>query len=296
MIEVIELCKAYDGVRAADRVTFVAPDGAITGFVGPNGAGKSTVLRSIAQLVTPESGEVRIDGRESKVHGTPSLLGVYLSPGDLPRRATARGALRYVCDSGGMPYSAADEILELVGLEGVASRRIRTFSMGMTQRLGLAVALLPRARSLILDEPLNGLDPDGIRWIRSHLRWLASEGASVLLSSHVMSELAQTADRIVMLDGGKVVADGTLAEFVSEQHPMQVLVEVTDPDRAREVCIARGLSVVARGQGLVVSGAATPEVGRILFDADIDVLHLQTVRRSLEETYFGWLATDGVPE
>lgn len=294
MIEVIELCKSYGAVLAADRVSFTVPDGAITGFVGPNGAGKSTVLRSIAQLVAPSSGRIEIDGQDVREHDVSALIGVYLSPDELPGRQTALGALHYVCASRGLPRHLADETLQMVGLQEAADRRIRAFSMGMRQRLGLAVALLPRARSLILDEPLNGLDPDGIQWIRNHLRRIADGGVSILLSSHVMSELSQTADRIVMLDHGRVVAEGTLAEFVSEHQPQQVLVEVTNRQRARQALDARGLIVSERGKSLIVSGASTPEVGRLLFETGVDVLRLQTVTRSLEETYFGRLAKDGV--
>jgi len=293
MIEVVNLSKSYGRVLAVDQASFTVPDGAVTGFVGPNGAGKSTVLRAIAQLVMPNSGNVRIDGRETRGLDTSGLLGVYLSSEELPGRATARGVLRYVCDTRGMPHRDADELLEVVGLDQTATKRIRTFSVGMKQRLGLAVALLPRTRALMLDEPLNGLDPDGIHWIRHHLRQVAEHGTAVLLSSHVMSELSQMADRIVMLDRGRVVAEGTLAEFVAEREAERVLVEVSSVESARHALSAHGLAFTESGRALIVSGTTTPEVGRIVFEAGLDVLHLQTVSRSLEETYFGRLAKSG---
>lgn len=293
MIEVVELCKSHGRVVAADRVSFTAPDNQITGFVGPNGAGKSTVLRSIAQLITPDSGRIFIDGHDVRGHDMSMHLGAYLSPDDLPGRTTARSALRYVCKVRGMPYRAADEALEVVGLASEGGGRIRSFSMGMKQRLGLAVALLPRTSTLVLDEPLNGLDPDGIRWIREHLRQRAEQGVAVLLSSHVMSELSQTADRIVMLDRGKIVAEGTLAAFVSEARPVQVLVEVTDAESARRALGAHGLNVSEAQGGLIVSGVGPAEVARMLVGSGVDILRLQPASRSLEETYFGRLAQDG---
>lgn len=292
MIEVESLRKSYGGRRVVDDVSFVVPAGQVTGFVGPNGAGKSTVLRAITGLMRPDGGRVVIDGLTLREHDAPGrVLGSFVSAAHLPDRATARGALHYVCDVLQVGRGATEDTLTLVGLLDVADRRIGTFSMGMRQRLGIAAAVISQPRALMLDEPLNGLDPDGVQWLRTYLRSLASGGTAVLLSSHVMSELAQTADRIVMLDQGRVVAQGALDEFVAGSAREQIFVEAADAEIARGALRAHCLEFVEQGGGFLVDGPAR-SVGRLVYQAGTDVIRLHPITRTLEETYFDHLATN----
>jgi ABC-2 type transport system ATP-binding protein len=214
MIEIRELTKRYGPVTAVDRLTFRVEPGHVTGFLGPNGAGKTTTLRVLLGLADPTSGQALVGGRRYGDLLRPvRTVGALLDPGAGYPGRRARTHLRCLAVAGGIPASRVDQVLGQVGLADVAARRIGTFSLGMRQRLGLAAALLGDPAVLVLDEPVNGLDVDGIRWIRSLLRSLADEGRTVLVSSHLMSEVEQTADRLVVMGQGRLLADTTLAEF-----------------------------------------------------------------------------------
>ena len=290
MIEVWQVTKSYAETRALDDVTMASPDGLVTGFVGPNGAGKSTLLRVIAKLTVPDEGNVAIDGRDLAAWSRPgSTLGVFISPEWLPSHMTVRSVLAYVCDLQGLPQRRTDEVLEIADLIGAQRKRVRALSLGMRQRLGIAVAIVGQPRNLVLDEPFNGLDPYGIQWLRALTRGIARRGGAVLLSSHHMNELAQMADNVVMLDRGRVVRAGPAATFVAED-TARTYVEVDDLDAAVQVLGRRGYACERQDGGIVVHGMPPQEVGRLLFESGATVSELRRLKRSLEETYFDAIA------
>ena len=253
IISIQNLTKDFGPVRAVDDLSFDIDEGKVVGFLGPNGSGKTTTLRSLVGLVTPTSGTATINGLPYAQLSDPlTQVGVMLEAASHPAR-TARNHLRVLAAEGGLPLSRADELLELVDLSGAAGRRSGGFSLGMTQRLGLAAALLGDPRILVLDEPANGLDPEGIRWLRDFLRGLAAEGRTVLLSSHVLSEVAQTVDEIVVINHGRLIAHDTL-EALSNGSGPRVRVRTRQSDQLESALLARGLDVTREGDVLVVGG------------------------------------------
>ncbi|WP_433080989.1 ABC transporter ATP-binding protein [Dactylosporangium sp. CA-052675] len=216
MIVVEELTKRYGPTVAVDGLSFTVRPGCVTGFLGPNGAGKSTTMRMILGLDRPSSGRALVDGRAYDTLDRPlRTIGAMLEGRSAHPGRRARHHLRYLARSNGIPDARVEEVLELVGLIGDARRRARGFSLGMTQRLALAAALLGDPPILLLDEPVNGLDPEGVHWLRQLLRGYAAQGRTVLISSHLMAETALTADRLVVVNRGRLVADATVAEFVA---------------------------------------------------------------------------------
>jgi ABC-2 type transport system ATP-binding protein len=210
MIELLDVTKRYGHTVAVDHLSFEVRPGEVTGFLGPNGAGKSTTMRMIVGLDAPTSGRVAVDGQAYRDLRFPLRhVGALLDAKAIHPGRSARDHLRWLADSNGISRRRVDEVLEVVGLAGVAHRRSGGFSLGMSQRLGIATALLGDPGTLLLDEPVNGLDPEGIQWIRQLLRSLADEGRSILVSSHLMSEMAQTADRLIVVGRGRLIADGT---------------------------------------------------------------------------------------
>ncbi len=291
MIEVEHLFKSFGAQQAVVDVSFTAPSGQVTGFVGPNGAGKSTVMRIVAGLTTADSGVVRVDGGDFAQSDRPAAtMGVFLSSEWIPPAATARGVLEYVAESQGFPHPRVAEALDLVGLSHVAVARVGTFSLGMRQRLGIAAATLGRPRILMLDEPVNGLDPEGIHWFRTFLQHAAADGATVFLSSHHMTELALIAERVVMLNRGRVVAAGPLSDIAAEETPA-VYARSSDPDVVCEALAAAGYQTEPARDGFLVRNAVPIDVGRIAFATGVGVSHLEKVSASLEETYFDLLST-----
>ncbi|XVQ06753.1 ABC transporter ATP-binding protein [Spirillospora sp. CA-255316] len=216
MIEISGLHKRYRGILAVDDLSFTAPAGRVTGFLGPNGAGKTTTMRIVLGLDRPSSGSATIEGRPLREHAAPQrVVGAVLEAGGAPAGMTARAHLRWLAAAGRIPDARADDLLEQVGLAAVATRRVGALSLGMRQRLGIAAALLGDPGTLIFDEPVNGLDPDGVRWVRHLTRRLATEGRCVLVSSHLMAEMQQTADRIVVIGAGRLLGQfgiGDLAD------------------------------------------------------------------------------------
>ncbi len=286
MIHLNSVSKRYGARVVLDDVSFVAHPGRVTGFVGPNGAGKSTCLRIVSGLTTPSAGIALVDGRPLReAVSAGSTLGVFLTTELIPDHLTAQAFLAYACDLQGLPMSRVVETLETVGLAGDGRRRIRTFSLGMRQRLGIGAALVGRPRHLLLDEPVNGLDPDGIIWLRSLVSSMARAGGAVLLSSHHMSELALVADDVVMLDHGRVARAGELSSFVSEGTP-RTYVEVDDLTAALVALSRSGYDVEPIDGGLVVTGQSPQAVGAVLFREGLGVSHLRLLERTLEETYF----------
>ncbi|QEO08781.1 ATP-binding cassette domain-containing protein [Protaetiibacter larvae] len=222
MIEVRHLTHQFGRLTAVDDISFRAEPGTVTGFLGPNGAGKTTALRAIAGLIRPTAGEVRVNGRPMREHRMPlAELGVLLDARQLHPGRRADQHLRALAATQGIPRRRVDEVIELAGLGSAAHRRVGGFSLGMSQRLGIAAALLGHPSALVLDEPINGLDPDGVIWIRELLRRLADEGRTVLLSSHLMAELALTADRILVIGQGRLLADASLAELLAAHDSLE---------------------------------------------------------------------------
>ena len=290
IISIQNLTKDFGPVRAVDDLSFDIDEGKVVGFLGPNGSGKTTTLRSLVGLVTPTTGSATINGLPYAQLSDPlTQVGVMLEAASHPAR-TARSHLRVLAAEGGIPLARADELLELVDLGGAAGRRSGGFSLGMTQRLGLAAALLGDPRILVLDEPANGLDPEGIRWLRDFLRTLAAEGRTVLLSSHVLSEVAQTVDEVVVISRGRLVTHSSLAGL-SAGGP-RVRLRSPELERLANVLTARGLDARRDGPGaLIATGAAQEQLGQIAFDHGIVLHEIAAEASSLEDVFFDLTST-----
>ncbi|WP_055602447.1 ATP-binding cassette domain-containing protein [Streptomyces aureus] len=286
-VEVRGLAKAYGDRTVVKDLTFQVRAGSVTGFLGPNGAGKSTTLRMILGLDRPTAGEVLIAGRPyGRLVEPLRHVGALLDAGAAHPGRTARDHLLCIAHAGRLPRARVDEVLEQVGLESAARRRVGGFSLGMRQRLGIAAALLGDPEVLILDEPVNGLDPEGIRWLRHFLKGLAARGRAVLISSHLMTETALLADRLVVIGRGRLLADVSMAEFAAEHGRSRVRVRADEPERLREALVRKGLRVVpGDGGALEVHAAEAADVGRIAAHERTAVLELVQVEDSLEEAF-----------
>ncbi|MGH3758388.1 ABC transporter ATP-binding protein [Actinophytocola sp.] len=293
-IEVRGLSKSFGTVKAVDNLTFSVPAGTITGFLGPNGAGKTTTLRCLLGLVSPTGGTTTIGGRAYADLPRPSAtVGAMLEASSIHPARNGRNHLRIYCTVNGFPERRADEVLDLVGLTKAARQRVRGYSQGMRQRLGLAAALLGDPRVLILDEPANGLDPEGIAWLRRFLRQMAEEGRTVLVSSHVLSEVEQTVDNVVIINRGTLVRQGSIAEL-AEHEGLTVLVRGPDLDRLAEVLPERA-TADRQDTTLRVTGLTTEEVGHLAFTERIELHELTTERSDLEQIFFALTGEAGGP-
>jgi ABC-2 type transport system ATP-binding protein len=290
-IEVRELSKVFGQTRAVDRLSFTVEPGSVTGFLGPNGAGKTTTLRMILGLVRPSSGGATISG--VPYHQIPQPLrtvGAALEASSFHPARTARNHLRVMTAAAGLPDRRADEVLELVGLGRDGKRKVRGYSLGMRQRLGLAQTLLGDPRVLILDEPANGLDPEGIRWLRGFFRHLASEGRTVLVSSHQLNEVQEVADRVVILDRGQLIRSGSIDELTAGSD--SVVVRTPNPDALYQALVRAGLRAeaveTAQGEtpGMRVPRAAAAQIGAIAFAAGVELHELRNERLDLEQLFF----------
>ncbi|MFF2778190.1 ABC transporter ATP-binding protein [Streptomyces sp. NPDC058052] len=291
-IDVKNLTKEYGGrsaARAVDGLTFRVEPGRVTGFLGPNGAGKSTTMRLVLGLDRPTSGSATIGGRPYATLDEPlRTVGALLDAQAAHPSRTGRDHLRFLAASNGLPARRVDEVLAETGLEAAARRRIRGYSLGMRQRLGIAGALLGDPRVLMLDEPANGLDPEGIVWIRELLRRLAAEGRTVLVSSHLMNETATFADHLVVLGRGRLLADVPMREFIDAHSHARVRVRTGDPVRLRATLLAKGWTVGAAADAdgrWVVEGASAEEIGAVTAREGIPVFELADERASLEQAY-----------
>lgn len=286
MIELHEITKSYSAVRAVAGVSFTLEEGRVTGFLGPNGAGKSTTMRMMAGIETPDDGTCLISGQPpSQLVDPIRTLGVLLDgQGALPGMR-ARDYLRSVAAPSRIPESRVDYLLTLVGLDSVTGRRVRTFSLGMRQRLGIAVALLGDPKHLILDEPINGLDPDGVIWIRNLLRQLAGEGRCVFLSSHLMSELEQCVDDLVIIDKGRLVGHGPIDAIIAGVRKATVAVSSTDDARLASALSGAGADVVADGSRLIVSGLDAEQIGELAHREELALSLLAPQQGGLEDAY-----------
>jgi ABC-2 type transport system ATP-binding protein len=286
MIEVTDLTKRYGSTVAVDNLSFQVKPGVVTGFLGPNGAGKSTTMRMILGLDRPTSGSATINGRPYATHKRPLMsVGALLEANAVHTGRSAYNHLLALAQSNGIPRSRVDAVLEQVGLTSVAKRRIGAFSLGMGQRLGVAAALLGDPDVLMFDEPVNGLDPEGIVWIRTMLKSLAAEGRTVFVSSHLMSEMALTAEHLIVIGQGKLIADMGVQEFIQRSVQNHVRVRTPDPDRLRALLAGHGATVTANGDVLTVTGLECPQIGDIAGAAGCTLHELSPQRASLEEAF-----------
>ena len=295
MIESRDLSKRYGAVSAVDGLTFDVRPGVVTGFLGPNGAGKSTTMRMIVGLDRPSGGAVLVNGRRYRDIRRPlHEVGALLETGALHSGRDAYHHLLCLAQSNGIGRRRVQEVLDLVGLESVGRRRAGKYSLGMRQRLGLAAALLGDPPVLLCDEPVNGLDPEGILWIRTLLRRLAAEGRTVFVSSHLMSEMALTADHLIVVGRGRLVADASTSEIVARGSSSTVVVRTPTPDRLCALLAAEGADARDGDDGeLTVSGLDAPAVGDLAAAQGIRLHELTTRRASLEEAFMA-LTRDSV--
>jgi ABC-2 type transport system ATP-binding protein len=279
-------------VLAVDRLSFTVEPGSVTGFLGPNGAGKTTTLRMVLGLVNPTSGHATVGGVPyRKLHHPSRIVGAALESSSFHPARTARNHLRIMCTVDGLPLQRADEVLELVGLKEAARRKVRGYSMGMRQRLSLAAALLGEPRVVVLDEPANGLDPEGIRWLRGLLRHLASQGRTVLVSSHQLNEVQEIADRVVILNRGRLVQSGSLDELIAGYD--SVVVRTPNPAGMHQALTGQPVQVEEFEPGsLRIRGLATADVGHLAFVAGVELHELSTQRFDLEDLFFSLTSSE----
>ena len=287
MITAENLTKRYGDKVAVDDLSFVVRPGIVTGFLGPNGAGKSTTMRMILGLDAPTSGRVTVNGKPFAEHARPiHEIGALLEARAIHTGRSARNHLLAMAATAGIGRQRVEEVIEMVGLTAVAGKRAGAFSLGMGQRLGIASALLGDPQMLILDEPVNGLDPDGVRWIRTLLRRLADEGRTVFLSSHLMSEMALTADHVIVVGQGKLLRDQSMADFISEASSDVVRVRSPHSDRLAQALAGPDVTVTSvADQTLEVAGRTSEEIGTVAAGAGITLFELTTQNASLEEAY-----------
>jgi ABC-2 type transport system ATP-binding protein len=286
VIVVENLSKRFAGTQAVSDLSFEVRPGVVTGFLGPNGAGKTTTMRVIMGLETPTSGRATIDGLAYHQLPLPlKAVGALLDARAAHPGRDARSHLAALAATNGLPKRRVDEVLGLVGLEAVANRRAGRFSLGMSQRLGIAAALLGDPAVLLFDEPTNGLDPEGILWIRNLMRDLALEGRAVLVSSHLMSEMALTADHLIVIGRGRLIADEPLAAFVARTSTETVLVRTPEPHRLAAVLAGLGAYTTVDKRVLEVVGVEAAVIGDAALSAGIAVHELTPVRASLEEAF-----------
>jgi len=302
MIEARGLTKRYGDTLAVDNLSFSIAPGKITGFLGPNGAGKTTTMRMILGLDQPTSGSVTINGQPFAKAAQPMReVGALLDAKALHGGRSAYNHLLCLAQSNNLPTKRVGEALALVGLTDVAKKRTKGFSLGMGQRLGIAAALLGDPQILMFDEPVNGLDPEGILWIRNLMKALAAEGRTVFVSSHLMSEMENTADHLLVIGRGRLIADCTVDEFITANSQLHVRVRTPQPDLLAKLVAAAGGTVKDDGQGaLTVSGLDPGQVGDLAFDNSVRLHELSPVHASLEQAFMELTASSvefhaGVP-
>ncbi|SBT50709.1 ABC transporter ATP-binding protein [Micromonospora narathiwatensis] len=287
-IVVSGLTKQYKNVRAVDNLSFTVQPGRVTGFLGPNGAGKTTTLRMLLNLVTPTAGGATIGGHRYADLADPlRSVGAVLEASSAHKGRTGINHLRVICAAAGLPRERADEALALVGLTPAAKRKFKGYSLGMKQRLGIAAAMLGNPQVLILDEPANGLDPEGIRWMRGFLKGLAAEGRTVLVSSHLLSEMQLLADDVVIIAAGKLVRQGPVEQVIgSMTHGTRVRVRTPQAEELTTALREQAATVATDEHGaLLVTGVDAPTVGRVALAAKVELHELTTERPDLEGVF-----------
>ncbi|MFI9059757.1 ATP-binding cassette domain-containing protein [Streptomyces anulatus] len=293
-IDVHELTKEYGTTRAVDRLSFRVQPGRVTGFLGPNGAGKSTAMRLVLGLDRPTHGSATIGGSSyARLTEPLRTVGALLDAQAAHGSRTARSHVAVLAASNGIPMSRVKAVLEETGLGDVGARRIKSFSLGMRQRLGIAVALLGDPHVVMLDEPSNGLDPEGIIWIRELMKRLAREGRTVLVSSHLMNETASFADHLVVLGRGRLLADMSMKRFLDSRSTPRVRLRTTEPGRLRPALASKGLTGVQADDGRwAIDGVTAAEIGAIAAGEGIPLLELGDERATLEQAYLDLTADD----
>ena len=287
MIEVRGLTKRYGDKVAVNDLSFVVEPGKVTGFLGPNGAGKTTTMRCILGLDYPDAGAIAVGGKRYADLAHPMReVGALIDAKAVHGGRSAYNHLLCLAQTNGLPKRRVDEVLEMVGLSAVARKRAGGFSLGMSQRLGIAATMLGDPKVLMFDEPVNGLDPEGIRWIRLLMRSLAAEGRTVFVSSHLMSEMENTADHLIVVGKGTMIADCSMSEFIARSSGTAIRVRTPSPDSLVLAIAAEGAEATTEKDGtLLVRGMAAEQVGDIAFDKGIRLHELATIRASLEEAF-----------
>ena len=287
MIKVEGLTKHYGKKVAVDALSFEVQPGIVTGFLGPNGAGKSTTMRTIAGLDKPTGGRVWVNGHEYRESRVPMAeLGILLEAKSVHGGRSARNHLVALAQTNGIESKRVDQVIEFVGLRQVARQHAGAFSMGMGQRLGIAAALLGDPQVVVLDEPVNGLDPEGVLWVRNSLKALANEGRTVFVSSHLMTEMALTATHLIVIGRGRLIADTTVEEFVSRAKTRGVTVRSPDAEALASLVKATGVSVTADAPDILqVEGLTSEQIGTIAWQNHIRIFELTPQRSSLEDAF-----------
>ena len=295
MIEAVNLTKRYGHKTAVDNISFTVKPGTVTGFLGPNGAGKSTTMRMIMGLDKPTSGTVTVNGHPYRELSAPLCeVGALLDAKGLHGSRSARSHLRQLAASNGIPAKRVDEVLEITGLTSVAKKRVKGFSLGMGQRLGIAAALLGDTGVLLFDEPVNGLDPEGVKWVRETCRRLAGEGRTVFISSHLMSEMAQTADQLLVIGRGRILSTGRVDDVIASATTDRVRVASPQATRLAELMAARNLAARPVAPSVLETTDATAAaIGELAAQGGIVLHELTTIHASLEEAYLN-LTSDSV--
>lgn len=284
MIEAQGLSKTYGDKRAVDDLSFTVRPGVVTGFLGPNGAGKSTTMRMLLDLDAPSSGRATINGKRYRDHQAPlQEVGALLEARSIHSGRSARNHLRALAATNGISFKRVDAVIDIVGLGQVANKRAGGFSLGMGQRLGIASALLGDPHTLLLDEPVNGLDPEGVLWIRNLLKSLAAEGRTVFVSSHLMSEMELTAEHLIVIGKGRLIADSSVSELTRSRQG-RVVVGSEDDARLAGLLSAEG-AVVTPGEYLDVAGVSAERIGKIAAQAGLALTRLTPQETSLEEAF-----------
>ncbi|MCD4849896.1 ATP-binding cassette domain-containing protein [Arthrobacter sp. AK01] len=287
MIEAKGLTKVYGEKTAVGGVSFTVQAGRVTGFLGPNGAGKSTTMRMIMGLDSPTAGLVTVNGEPFAQHKAPLReIGALLDAKAVHTSRTAYNHLLAMAATHSIPKSRVREVIEMTGLSDVAKKKVKGFSLGMGQRLGIAAALLGDPQTIILDEPVNGLDPEGVVWVRNLVKYLASEGRTVFLSSHLMSEMALTADHLIVIGRGKIIADAPIAEIITGKGQARTRVRTDQPERLMQLLAGTGVSVEVHERELLeVSGLDPRGIAKTALENQVMVYELTPLQASLEEAY-----------
>ena len=295
MIEAVNLTKRYGRKTAVDNISFTVEPGTVTGFLGPNGAGKSTTMRMIMGLDKPTGGKVTINGRPYRDLSAPLCeVGALLDAKGLHGSRSARSHLRQLAASNGIPAKRVDEVLDITGLTSVAKKRVKGFSLGMGQRLGIAAALLGDPGVLLFDEPVNGLDPEGVKWVRETCRRLAGEGRTVFISSHLMSEMAQTADHLLVIGRGRILTAGPVDDVIASATTDRVRVASPQATQLAELMASRNLAARPVAPNVLETTATTAAtIGELAAQGGIVLHELTTIHASLEEAYLN-LTSDSV--
>ncbi len=285
VIKASHLTRYYRKTTAVDDVSFEIATGKVTGFLGPNGAGKSTTMRLMLGLDNGK-GVTTFDGKPLHEYDIPSkVVGILLEANAYHPTRSARNHLKILATEGSIPIKRVDEVLDIVGLSDVAKKGPIKFSLGMSQRLGIAAAILAKPKYLILDEPANGLDPEGIVWMREFLKAYADQGNGVFVSSHLLSEMSQMADNVVVIGKGKMIANTSITQLISKNTKSSVFVRSTNLPKLNKLLTDKSFSTLSKNNGLEISGAKTDQIGKIAFNGGVQILELSSVQASLEDVF-----------